>query len=343
MKAVVAGGGIVGLTCAWRLMDAGHDVTVYDPAPGRGASYAAAGMIAPAGEAWFGEDALLRLGIASAALWPGFADQIGVGHHRTGTLLVGRDADDLAVIRRTTALLRSLGQPVADASDPAVSDRVAGTAFLPDDAHVDPREVVAALLRLLGDRVVREPVPERVPTDTVLVRCTGVAAHPLVRPVRGEIVRVRCDDPPARVVRGLVHGEPVYLVPRPGGELVIGATSESHDAPPVPTVGGVVRLLDAARTLVPSVDRAEVLEVLARDRPGTPDNGPLLGWVGGPVGGRGGPREVLAAGHYRGGVLLAPITAAAVLAFVEGATPPPEVVPFHPNRFTPTDQEDQPA
>ena len=79
-------------------------------------------------------------------------------------------------------------------------------------------------------------------------------------------------------------------------EVVIGATSESVGSPPVPTVGGVVRLLNAARALVPSLDDAEVIEVLARDRPASPDNGPLIGRLS--------DREVLAAGHYRGGVLL---------------------------------------
>jgi glycine oxidase len=119
----------------------------------------------------------------------------------------------------------------------------------------------------------------------------------------------------------------VYLVPRPGGEVVIGATSEAHDSPPVPTVGGVLQLLETARSLVPSLDRAEIVEILARDRPGTPDNGPLVG--------RTSEHEVLAAGHYRGGVLLAPITAATVLALVEDRPVPPEIEPFHPSRFEP--------
>lgn len=327
MRVVVAGGGIVGLTCAWWLVEAGHDVRVFDPTPGQGSTYAAAGMLAPAGEAWFGEEVLLRLGLASAALWPSFARRIGVRVARTGTVLAGRDAADVAVLQRSAELLRSLGQPVADVEEPALSDRVCGTAFLPGDAQVDPRQVVAALLALLGDRVLRSPAPPD--PDGLLVRCTGAAAHPSIRPVRGEILRVRCDDPPRHMIRGLVHGEPVYLVPRPGGEVVIGATSESHDSPPVPTVGGVVRLLDAARSLVPSLDRAEVVEVLARDRPGSPDNGPLIGFND--------TGEVLAAGHHRGGVLLAPITAAAVTALVSGESPPPEVLPFSATRF---DQED---
>lgn len=330
MKVEIAGAGIVGLTCAWWLVRAGHDATVFDPAAGQGATYAAAGMIAPAGEAWFGEEELLRLGLASAALWPSFAAEIGVAYARTGTVLVGRDASDLAVVRRSADLLARLGVPIEEgALEPTLSDRVAGGVLLPEDAHVNPREVTAALLGLLGDRVVAEPAPG---VGEVLVRCTGTAAHPAIRPVRGEILRLRSDDPPIRMVRGLVHGEPVYVVPRANGEVVVGATSESHAGPPVPTAGSVRRLLTAAAELLPSLETAEVLEVLARDRPGTPDNGPLIGFVT--------PREVIAAGHYRGGVLLAPITAAAVLALVEDREPPPEVAPFDPFRFR---QEARPA
>jgi len=108
------------------------------------------------------------------------------------------------------------------------------------------------------------------------------------------------------------------------GEIeVIGATSEEHDDPPVATVGGVSRLLEAARELLPGLDRAELVEVTARDRPGTPDNLPLVG----PSGVSG---VVLAAGHFRHGVLLAPLTARLVADHVEtGAVDPA----LDPSRF----------
>jgi glycine oxidase len=171
------------------------------------------------------------------------------------------------------------------------------------------------------------------PADAV-VAATGTRLHPgtgsahLVRPVRGEIVRARLPEvlAPPRTVRASVHGTAVYVVPRAGGEVVIGATTEEHAGVPVATVGGVSRLLDAARTLLPHLDRAELVEVLARDRPGTPDNGPLIGPS--PV-----PGLHLAAGHHRGGVLLAPVTARAVRSHVEGGAVPSAAVPFHPGRF----------
>ena len=138
--------------------------------------------------------------------------------------------------------------------------------------------------------------------------------------MRGEILRLRGDVGLSRVVRGWVRGEPVYVVPRPGGEVVVGATSEEHDGPPVVTAGGVRRLLDAATELVPGLDRAELCEALARDRPGTPDNRPLVGPTGD-------PGIFLAAGHFRHGVLLAPLTARLLADAVEGAAPDPALDP----------------
>src|SRR5690606_17638952 len=108
---------------------------------------------------------------------------------------------------------------------------------------------------------------------------TGADGLPFVRPVRGEVIRVRTGDAPAHMLRARVHGQPVYVVPRSSGEVVIGATEEEHAGPATPTVGGVARLLDAARRLLPGLDSAELVDVVARNRPGTPDNGPLLGVV----------------------------------------------------------------
>lgn len=361
MRVAVVGAGIVGLACAEELVRGGHDVRCFDPDPAGGATRAAAGMLAPAGEAWHGELALLRLGVESACRWPDYAARLAaeagtdVDLRTTGSLLVGQDHDDLLQVRRTLDLLDREGLPCrpldrreARAAEPRLS-RVAGGALLPDDHNVNPRRVAEALLRLLGDRVVRQraelaeggvrcPDGSTFSCDTVVL-ATGAAARtgvPFVRPVRGETIRLRCADPPERVVRARVHGEAVYVVPRAGGEVVVGATEEEHDADPVATVGAVVRLLRAARTLLPGLDDAAFLEVTARHRPGTPDNGPLLG----PLPTRDGlPRQVAALGHYRGGVLLAPLTAQVVRAHVEGRDVPDVARPFLPSRFTQEGQE----
>lgn len=355
LRVVVVGGGVIGLACADELVRAGHDVTVCDPRPGGGSTYAAAGMLAPGGEAWFGEEALLRLGIDSLERWPGFAASLAErsGQHldlrSTGTMLVAADRDDLAEVHRACQLLNASGVRVEEldrralrAAEPAISGRVVGGALLPEDRHVNPRRVTDALLAVLGDRVIRAratPESDGVLLDDgshlradVVVLATGATGIPHVRPVRGEVVRVRCRQAPIRVLRARVHGERVYVVPRAHGELLIGATEEEHpvgDGDPLPTLGGVVRLLETARALVPGLATAELVEVVARDRPGSPDNGPLLG----PGPGTGGARLLLAGGHYRGGVLLAPITAATVRAYVDGLEVPPSAQPFDPHRF----------
>lgn len=310
MRIRVLGAGIVGLSVADELIRRGHDVTVVDPDPGNGASHAAAGMLSPAGELWHGEEHLFRLGRESVKLWPEFAARLGVHVHQRGTLLVGADAGDVRVIDRQVELLNAHGiaaEPLTRAEllarEPGLG-RIAGGALLADDHSVNPREVVAALLARVP--VVSTPSGD---ADVTVVATGARLPEPftdLVRPVRGEIVRVRTTQPMEGVVRGLANGRSVYLVPRMPvngeAEVVIGATSQEHDAPPVPTVEGVFSLLEAARELVPAIDRATFVEAIARDRPGTRDNLPLIG----PSGVDG---VVLAAGHFRHGVMLAPLTA----------------------------------
>lgn len=359
MRVAVIGAGIIGLACAEELIRAGHDVCVFDPAPARGATHAAAGMLAPAGEAWHGEESLLRLGLASAARWPAYAARlrtqsgIDVDLRTFGTVLAGRDHDDLQVVRRTLELLDSQGIPFEHfdrrgllRKEPALSTRVAGGALLPDDYNVNPRRVASALIGIVGRRLVRRTASATddgvvltdgttVASDVVII-ATGARSGDdpdtcYVRPVKGEIVRARMDDPPGLVVRAQVYGESVYVVPRADNEVVIGATEEEQPGEPVPTVGGITRLLNAARALLPGLETAEILDITARDRPGTPDNGPVLG-PGGTEPGAACAR-IIATGHYRGGVLLAPVTAQVVRAYVEGTAVPDEALPFTPDRF----------
>lgn len=319
MRVEVLGAGIVGLTVAEELLRRDHDVAVVDPRPASGASYAAAGMLSPAAEVWFGEEDVLRLGTASLRLWPELAGRLGVELRRGGTLLVGYDAADLQQVDRQVELLTRHGHDARALDRAGVRDleptlaRVAGGALLPDEASVDPRAVCAALLGWVPLRA--EPTG----ADVTVVATGAELPEPwthLVSGVRGEILRLRSDDPPARTVRGWVAGEPVYLVPRAGGGVVVGATSEHHDAAPVVTAGGTLRLLAAARELWPALDRAELVEATARDRPATRDGLPLVG----PSGVDG---VVLAAGHHRHGVLLAPLTAQLVADHLEtGAVDP---------------------
>ncbi|PWF82808.1 FAD-dependent oxidoreductase [Kocuria rosea] len=146
--------------------------------------------------------------------------------------------------------------------------------------------------------------------------------HPPLRPVHGDILRARvpagAPELLERTVRGLVHGVPVYLVPRADGTVVIGATSREDDLSG-PSAGGVFRLLRDAQALVPGVADLELVEVLARARPGTPDDIPYFGRVrdpdGSPV-----PGLVVSTGYFRHGVLLAPLAARLAAQLVTGGT-----------------------
>lgn len=341
---VVVGGGVVGLTIAWRLARAGHQVTVVDPAPASGASHAAAGMLAPVSEVTYTEEPLLRLGLASLRRWPQFAADLvadsglELDYRTEGTLDVAFGADDLAALDELAAFMDKLGLPVERLTgrecrrlEPMLAPSVRGGLLAAGDAWVDPRRVTAALLaalerlavpliraratELLPDAVrlapaegaQREPYGEVVEGERVILAAgawsAGLADVP-VRPVKGQIMRLRSPAPLlGRCVRGMVHGASVYLVPRGDGELVVGATQEELGFDTRVTAGGVYELLRDARELVPGVSELELAEVVAGLRPGTPDNVPLIGpWQG----------LTLATGHHRGGVLLAPLTAALI-------------------------------
>lgn len=341
MRVRVLGAGVIGLSVAEELQRRGHAVEVVDRSPGAGASRAAAGMLAPGAEVWHGEAALLDLGRRSLELWPTYAARLGVRPRRTGTLLVGADHDDLQQVERQADLLAGLGHHVdlldrraLLAREPTLLPGICGGFHLVDEHSVDPREVVAALRSV----VPVQPEAGTGPVDVTVLATGSRLPDPwrgLVRGVRGEIVRVRSDGAPRHTIRGWVHGEPVYVVPRVSGEVVVGATSEEHDAPPIATVGGVVRLLHAARSLVPGLDRAEVTEVMARDRPAAPDNLPLIGPA--PEASEdAGSHTLLAAGLHRHGVLLAPLTAVLIADQIEHGDVEPVV---DPRRFVRDNEE----
>ena len=160
---VVVGGGIVGLSCAWRAAQSGAEVLCVErDAPGAGASGVAAGMLAPVTEADFGEEELLRLNLDSRELWPGFAAELEeltgmpTGYADTGALVVAADRDDAEELRRVHEFRRGLGLEsewlgprAARALEPGLSPRIAGAVAAPQDGQVDPGAVVAALARAL--------------------------------------------------------------------------------------------------------------------------------------------------------------------------------------------------
>ena len=359
MKVVVVGGGVIGLSVAWRAASTGMDVVVVDPEPEQGAWRVAAGMLAPVTEVHYGEEDLLRLNLESARRYPEFVaavEQAGgrpTGYRRSGTLTVARDADDLAAIDELVAYQRGLGLDVERLRsrelrrlEPALAPGVRGGARVPGDHQVDPRRLVAAL-REAGRRsgvVGRTGVAvavrtgaveladgEEVGADAVVVAAGcwssglgGLLPAGVVRPVKGQILRLR--GAAGRPLAGHnVRGLDAYLVFRDGGEVVVGATVEERGFDTTVTGGAVHDLLRAALELVPDVGELELVEVAAGLRPGTPDNAPLIG--ASTVDG-----VVLATGHYRNGILLAPVTASGVVELLATGEVPARLAPFSPGR-----------
>ena len=332
----VIGGGVIGLSVAWRAAQRGASVTVYDRgALGDGASRVAAGMLAPVSEADAGEPEILRAGLDSARRWPAFAAELelGDGYRTCGTLSVARDADEAEALERERALRTELGVPVtrlrgseARRLEPGLAPGVRGALDMPDDHAVDTRALIAALVTAC-DRagVVLRPnteVAERPAGRVVLA--TGAWSGAPVRPVKGQILRLRDPDGPGLVGRVIRH-ERFYLVPRGDGRYVLGATLEEKGFDTTVTAGAVRDLLQEAQLVVPGIDELVLEEAAAGLRPGTPDNAPLIG-----------AREdgvILATGHYRNGILLAPLTADAIAALLSGEAPPEAARAFAPGRF----------
>jgi glycine oxidase len=192
--------------------------------------------------------------------------------------------------------------------------------LVPGDHRVDPRRVVAALLRRVR---VAATLPE-VDVTVVAAGTASVAWGLPIRPVKGVVLRLRGPELLRHTIRGHCAGRPVYLVPRDDGEVVVGATSEEA-ADAEASAGAVRDLLRAATDLVPDLAEHALAEVCVGHRPGTPDNGPIVGPMRTGL--------IAATGHYRHGVLAAPLTAQAVADLIEGAPVPEAWRPFIPGRF----------
>jgi glycine oxidase len=351
---VVVGGGVIGLCCAWRLAQRGARVTVLDRAdPPAGATRVAAGMLAPVGELAFGEPELLKMTLAAAELYPDFvaeleaASGMSTGYERCGALHVALDRDEAAELRRVHDLQRSLGLGAewlpprrCRELEPGLTPSFNGGVHAAEEAAIDPRRMTAALLAALaaagvelrrgvevgegllaGGRLqgVRTSAGEELRAAAVVLASgawSGSAswlpdsARPPVRPVKGQVVELRALDGQSPCER-IVASERVYLVPRPDGRLIAGATTEERGFEETVTAGGVHELLREAYRLLPDVAEMELVESMAGLRPGTPDNLPLIG-----------PSAldglVLATGHYRNGILLAPLTGEAIASVLAG-------------------------
>jgi glycine oxidase len=365
---VVAGGGVIGLSIAWQAAAHGLTVTVADDQPARGASWAAAGMLAPVTEVHYGEERLLQLNLDSHARYPVWAEELNdasgrdCGYVQTGTLVVARDADDNAALNDLFDFQQGLGLEVERLRgrecrqlEPSLAPSTRGGILVRGDHQVDNRALLEALLSACeraGVHMVRKRVEH---VDLASGRVEGVGldegsrascralvlaagAHtariggippdvvPPVRPVKGQLLHLRGPER-QRLARLTIRGLEAYIVVRPDGRVVLGATVEEQGFDERPTAGAVHELLRAGFELVPGITELELVETSVGLRPASPDNAPLLGET--EIEGL-----VLATAHYRNGVLLAPVTGWAIAQLLSTGATPEIIRPFSPMRFS---------
>lgn len=364
---VVIGGGVIGLASAWQAGQAGLSAVVVDPEPGRGAAWAAAGMLAPVAEATFREAPLLRANLASQRRWPAFAAALEeasgqeIGYRECGTIVVARDRDDAAELDRLLAFRQELGLPVTRLLGRELRRREPGLAVgvrvgldCPGDHQVDNRAVVRALevaAQRAGARLVRQRATA-VRVDQG--RATGVRLEDGSEIAAGAVVLAAgaassgldglgAWAPPVRPVKGqLLH----LRVPEghpPLAERVV----RGLDAYIVPRADG--RVVVGATVEERGFDRrvtAEGVYELLRDAyellPGVLECELVEATTGlrpgtpdnAPIIGRAGEGGlVVATGHYRNGMLLTPLTAEAVVGLLGAGAVPEEIEALSPTRF----------
>lgn len=359
----IAGGGLIGASIALDLARAGLCVGLFDrQEPGREASWAGAGILSPAPEG-ASMIALVPLGKASMAIYPEFVRMVeevsgrGAGYRPKGTLqaLFSRDArEELSTV---IALHHGLGlkaEPLsaedARALEPSLSEDLEAGVLRPEEASVDNRALTEAVLeaarrsgvqffsasgaeaiwreggRCFGLNLKNEKVEAQwtvIAAGCFSADIQGVAPYAPVRPAKGQMVALRADD---LKIERVLWSEKIYLVPRNDGRILAGATVEYTGFEKMLTAGGLEKILAGAIELSPGLRGSRVEETWAGLRPDSPDHLPILG-----------PTDIdgllIATGHFRGGILLAPITARLVREWVTEQRVSVDWDRFSPMRF----------
>jgi glycine oxidase len=376
----VIGGGVIGLAIAWRAAQRGLRVTVADPEPGHGATHAAAGMLTPVAEVAYAERELFELGSTSLRQYPAFAAELTqitglpTGFAPTGTLLVGYDSDDLALIREHAALRESFGVPSQPLSarecrraEPLLGPAISGGLLVEDDASVDPRLLATALLvaatkagvtllrapavRLLtsGDRATGADLGDGSAISAAqVVLAAGWAsgqidgiptdAVPPLRPVKGQIIRLR--PTAATLASGLLPS----LICKTVRGLVRGSSVHLVPRAHGELVVGATQEELGSDTTVTAGGLWQLLRDARAIVPGILEF-ELAEAVAGLrpgtpdnsplIGPSALPGLVLATGHFRSGVLLTPVTADIVAGYLASGQLGPAAAPFAPQRFAP--------
>jgi glycine oxidase len=337
--AAIAGGGIIGGAIALELARAGLRIALFDrQQPGREASWASAGILSPAPENP-GMVAMVQLGKASLALYPGFVSNVeeisgmSTGFRPKGTLEALFSHDTKAELSTIIALHHGMGlraEPLraADAREmePALNEEIEAAVLRPDEGSVDNRALTFAILEAAqrsgavifsgngakaiwreGHRcagLILQNGKVEAKWTIIAAGCfsaviEGIAPYAPVRPAKGQMAALRADD---LKIERVLWSEKIYLVPRNDGRIVAGATVEYAGFDKHNTAGGIEKILSAAIDLAPGLANARIEETWAGLRPDSPDHLPILG-----------PTDIdgllVATGHFRSGILLTPITA----------------------------------
>ncbi|HEX3354918.1 MAG TPA: glycine oxidase ThiO [Terriglobales bacterium] len=348
---IIIGGGIIGLSLSIALRKRGAAVLIVERGePGREASHAAAGMLADSPLEI--PPRLQALAAASAGMYPEFVHQL---QDESGLQVDLRDqgkiffpSDEELSEHPTLLTDNPLLAPLAEL-EPGLADSPQPAIFL-QERSVDPRVLTAAALKAAKHRgvdfasgtaakavleyngsaagVATEKTSYEAPA---VVNCAGAWAGQIspfafpARPVKGQMLSVVTKG--RDLVRHVIRTPQIYLVPRSDGRILIGATLEEAGYDTRTDVDTIKRMHEAALHLVPDLRQARVHEAWAGLRPGSPDSLPILG-----------PTEMpgyfVATGHFRDGILLAPVTAQVMAQIVAGADPEHDLSPFSPARFT---------
>ncbi len=355
--AIVVGAGIIGSAVAYELAKEGRRVVVFDRGPvGRAASWAAAGLLTPVHLADY-PGPLAALCVQSQEMYEPWVRGLGapeVEYRVSGLLLLvfdDRDERDAATLeawkRERRAPVERLDREALLKLEPLASPEVRSALLLPDVAQVRNHRLTRALAeaaRKLGAEIRTDTevtgflkVPGRIngvrtakgdlfAAETIVAAGAwsgdlDVGAN--VRPVRGQMVLL--EGPPDALTRALLARD-AYLIPRADGRVLLGSTMEEGEFEATTTAEGISFLLDQGLRIAPGIARFAVAATWASLRPATPDRMPYLGRPPGVEG------LILATGHFRNGILLAPVTAKIVADLVARRDPPLDLSPFRPGR-----------
>lgn len=361
----IIGGGVIGLATGYELAALGQQVVIMErDVAGSGAGHFAAGMIAPASEADTADPALVELALQSCAMYPEWIKRVEAdagleaGYRTEGSLLVALHRDHEEELERLAAFQNRIGLQTELVSrefilekEPYLSPRVTRGFYFPADRQIDPRllsATLAAAFRALGGTLIEgedaRPIMEsgrpagiesasgtyEVSAASVLVAGgtwseqvwpLEAGALPL-RPVKGQILRLHGQP----VTNHIVRTPDIYLVPRHSGELVVGGTMEEQGFDTTPIAGAVMEMLREAWRVLPGTAELALAEVGVGLRPALRDNMPAIGASA--LDGL-----FVSTGHYRHGIMLAPISSTLLAEQIVSGTASESLRAFDPRRF----------